>query len=256
MRINIKKFFKRVGLFSLLMGALQSNCVFANSEVSESTPPEVALKLLKDGNLRFVAHKSMDTHETMERVWEVSKGQHPFAIVLSCADSRVPPELIFDQGIGDIFVVREAGNNGGQFAIASIEYAVEHLGAKLIVVLGHTSCGAVKAALSTPKGSSAGSPALDALVSHLQIGLKGHTITASDPGLFAPVSANVAAAASDLLKNSRILEEHVAKGSVKIAQAVYDLNSGRVSFVAEGFSSPLSQAPAEHLQEAGLVATH
>ncbi len=247
---------KRVFLCAFLAGALHSEYVLANSDTTESTPPEVALKLLKEGNLRFVAHKSLDTHESMERVWEVSKGQHPFAIILSCADSRVPPELIFDQGIGDLFVVREAGNNGGQFAIASIEYAVEHLGAKLIVVLGHTSCGAVKAALSTPKGSSAGSPALDALVSHLQIGLKGHAIEASDPGLFAPVSANVSAAASDLLKSSPILEEHVAKGTVKIAQAVYDLKSGRVSFLSEGFSSPRSESPADHLHEAGLRAAH
>src|SRR5437588_1986539 len=107
-----------------------------------------ALERLKAGNVRFVAEKTHPKHIGKEKRQELTKGQSPFAIVLTCADSRVAPELVFDQGLGDLFVLRVAGNISGPFVLGSIEYAVEHLHNPLCIVLGHENCDAVAAALS------------------------------------------------------------------------------------------------------------
>ena len=106
---------------------------------------EEALQMLRAGNARFVAQARLHPHQTVARRMEVATGQQPFATIVGCADSRVPPEIIFDQGIGNLFVVRVAGTVLDDSALGSIEYAVEHLGAHLIVVLGHERCGAVGA---------------------------------------------------------------------------------------------------------------
>src|SRR6187399_2765484 len=103
------------------------------------------LDKLKTGNETFISGYPVHPHETLNRIRELKKGQHPFAVVVSCSDSRIPPELIFDQGLGDIFSIRTAGNVIGDYELGSIEYAVEHLHCKLIVVLGHENCGAVQA---------------------------------------------------------------------------------------------------------------
>lgn len=103
-----------------------------------------------DGNKRFMAGHPVHPDETLERIRELKKGQNPFAIIIGCSDSRVPPELIFDQGLGDVFSIRTAGNIIGDYELGSIEYAVEHLGCKLIVVLGHENCGAIQAFIENP----------------------------------------------------------------------------------------------------------
>src|SRR6478609_6828353 len=103
------------------------------------------LQKLKEGNKRFASGKLIHPDETLERLRELKKGQHPFAVIVSCSDSRVPAEIIFDQGLGDIFSIRTAGNVIGDYELGSLEYAVEHLGCKLIVVMGHKDCGAIKA---------------------------------------------------------------------------------------------------------------
>src|SRR5437773_310046 len=127
---------------------------------------EQAWERLKKGNEKFVADKSAAQDLGAERRRELAKGQHPFAIVLTCADSRVAPEYIFNQGLGDIFVLRVAGNIADPFVLGSIEYAVEHLHSPLIVVLGHSKCGAVDAAMgeSKPTGN------LGKLISEVHIG--------------------------------------------------------------------------------------
>lgn len=108
------------------------------------------LENLMEGNKRFIAGHPVHPDETLARIRELKKGQNPFAVVMSCSDSRVPPELIFDQGLGDIFSVRTAGNVIGDYELGSIEYAVEHLGCKLIVVMGHENCGAIQAFIENP----------------------------------------------------------------------------------------------------------
>ena len=111
--------------------------------------PDQALARLMDGNRRYSQNKEQHPDETLARRMELQSSQHPFAVILSCSDSRVPPELIFDQGLGDLFVIRVAGNIVDDDGLGSIEYAVEHLGTKLIVVLGHEKCGAVSAAVAS-----------------------------------------------------------------------------------------------------------
>jgi len=120
--------------------------IFAADEHVPSVSPDAALAKLKEGNARFVASKVSDGKPTAAKRAETAQAQHPFAIILGCADSRTAPEIIFDQNIGDLFVIRTAGNLVDDHALGSIEYAVEHLGARLIVVLGHERCGAVTAA--------------------------------------------------------------------------------------------------------------
>src|SRR5689334_21419182 len=117
--------------------------------MNPSVSPDDALAKLKEGNARFVTNKVSTGKPTAAKRAETAQSQHPFAIVLGCADSRTSPEIVFDQNIGDLFVVRTAGNLVDDHALGSIEYAVEHLGARLIVVLGHERCGAVAAALAS-----------------------------------------------------------------------------------------------------------
>ncbi|MEK7804022.1 MAG: carbonic anhydrase, partial [Deltaproteobacteria bacterium] len=123
---------------------LYSGIVFASS-AGPGISADEALKKLIDGNNRFVQSAQAQKDIGNNRRTELTKGQHPFAVILSCSDSRVPPEHIFDQGLGDIFVVRVAGNVADSIELGSVEYAAEHLGVPLILVLGHQSCGAVKA---------------------------------------------------------------------------------------------------------------
>jgi carbonic anhydrase len=129
-----------------------------HADAAPKVSPTEALARLKAGNERFVASKLEHPRQTAERRTELANGQHPFAIVLACADSRTSPELVFDQGLGDVFVVRVAGNVLNDETVGSIEYAVDHLGAQLIVVLGHERCGAVAAARETiaAKGKAPG----------------------------------------------------------------------------------------------------
>jgi carbonic anhydrase len=115
------------------------------SSVEAHISPEKALAYLLAGNERYMNDHPIHPDQTLSRIRDLKKGQHPFAVVVSCSDSRVPPELIFDQGLGDIFVIRTAGNIIGEYELGSIEYAIEHLKAHLIVVLGHDNCGAVSA---------------------------------------------------------------------------------------------------------------
>jgi len=199
-----------------------------STHTEPTTSPWETLASLMEGNRRFVSGNLQHPAQTVERREELAKGQHPKAIVLSCSDSRVPPEILFDQGLGDIFVVRTAGEVAEPSAVASIEYAVEHLGANLIFVLGHTSCGAVKATLTTPEGTSAGSPNLDRLVSLIRPHVKGMQHSPEDKRLEQPVHAHVDGVASDLLEASALLRHQVESEGVMMVKGVYDLDTGKV----------------------------
>lgn len=194
------------------------------------TPAQV-LQTLQAGNERFVAGRSNEKNLVARRAALIA-GQSPEAIVLSCSDSRVPPEIVFDQGLGNLFVVRVAGNDIDAAGMASIEYAIAHLGPKLIVVLGHTHCGAVNAALTTPSGQSAGSRDLDQLVASIQQNLKGGAYPSpqKDPSLSAAVLAQATAVAKKLPQRSPIVKDAANKGGVQIVAGVYDLRTGKVSF--------------------------
>ncbi len=185
-----------------------------------------AQKKLIEGNKRYV--DAMLTHpgQTTERRSEVAEGQHPFAVIVSCSDSRVPPEIIFDQGLGDLFVIRLAGNVVNYEALASIEYAVEHLGVKYIMVLGHERCGAVSAALQGGEFHGHIGSLVDAIQPALDIA-KDQT---GDP-VDNAVRANINLVVKQLQTSAPILAELAGKGELTITGARYDLDDGLVEIL-------------------------
>jgi carbonic anhydrase len=212
-------FITSIGLLTL--GAF----VFAADDHAPSIGPDAALAKLKEGNARFVASKVSDGKPTAAKRAETAQAQHPFAIILGCADSRTAPEIIFDQNIGDLFVVRTAGNLVDDHALGSIEYAVEHLGARLIVVLGHERCGAVTAALA-----SASAPGhVESLVRDIQpavVATKGKAGDAADLA----VAENARLMAGKVRSDASLGD--LAK-EVRILSGVYDLDTGKVEWAKE-----------------------
>jgi carbonic anhydrase len=202
----------------------------AHHEEKNGVAPEKALGWLKNGNTRFIKSSLRKDGQSTADIKRLSTGQTPHTIVLSCSDSRVPPEIIFDQKLGEIFVVRNAGEIPDDASIASIEYAVEHLGARLIVVMGHTSCGAVKAALSTLDGADAGSPALNSLVHDIHPRLASFKGKSPSPGVQAESWANARGISKELLARSAILSAKAASGEIAIKTALYHLDDGKVDF--------------------------
>ncbi len=191
-----------------------------------------ALKILKDGNSRYAEGKATHPHQdAARRALTAGQGQHPLATVLSCSDSRVPPEVIFDQGLGDLFVVRVAGNVSATDEIGSMEYAVDHLGTPLVVVLGHSQCGAVTAVVENAKlPGSIGAlvapikPAADKAVSDNPGAAKEVLVSAA-------VRANVFQAMEDVLQKSQIIKAAVKAGKAKLLGALYDLDTGKVEWL-------------------------
>lgn len=196
------------------------------AETNEHASSGVALWTeLLAGNARFVSG-TPEAKSLVEKRGELAKGQKPKVIVLACADSRVSPELLFDQGLGDLFVVRTAGNIADAVALGSMEYAVEHLHAELIVVVGHEKCGAVAAAAS---GDDMPSENLDAIVGQIRPALRFLASSYSGEELVAHgVEANVHASARNLVERSEILAHAVEENHVAIVKAKYELASGRV----------------------------
>lgn len=191
-----------------------------------------SLLWLQHGNTRFVKNRLRKDGQSKKDIARLVKGQHPHAVVLSCSDSRVPPEIVFDQKLGEIFVVRTAGEALDNNAIGSIEYALEQLNVKLILVMGHTYCGAVKAAIQVSVGGDTGSVAFN----HIIAGLQPHIMSAKangakvDDDVAREAMANAQGVAEDLKKLSPIIRNYVEKGGVEIKAALYHMNSGAVSF--------------------------
>lgn len=194
-----------------------------NTETTRTEPSD-PLERLITGNKRFVDGKSIHPHAKISRRSELKQSQKPFAVILSCSDSRVPPEIVFDQGLGDLFAVRVAGNIFDDGVDGSIEYAVEHLGAQLIVVMGHESCGAVKAALENNMEAhiitlaKAIRPAIEAV--------------ADKPGdkIDNAVRANAQYVVEQINKNEPILAKKIAEKKLRVVAAYYDLDNGEVTF--------------------------
>jgi carbonic anhydrase len=202
-------------------------CAFAEEPANNLTANQ-ALKKLMDGNARFVAANAAQPTgaAALKRRAELVNGQKPFAVIVSCSDSRVPPELIFDQGLGDIFVIRTAGEVVDAVAMGSIEYAIEHLGTPLIVVLGHESCGAVAAAVSHANEPGHIPDVLKAIEPAV-------AETKGKPG--DPVDNAVRAQALDVVKQLKstgpIIAERVQSGKVTVVGARYDLHTGKVELL-------------------------
>jgi carbonic anhydrase len=198
----------------------------ASSSPAPALTPDAALQKLMSGNQRFIQQQLRHPDQSPSRLQEVAQAQHPFVTILSCADSRVPAEIVFDQGIGDIFDVRIAGNIATSEALGSIEYAVVLLGTPLLMVLGHERCGAVTAAVKKEAllgeiGSfvKAIQPAVD--------NVKGKAGDAVENAVVANVHYQM-----DRLLRSQLLTERIASGQLKLVGDRYDLDTGKVTLIA------------------------
>ncbi|HIK06357.1 MAG TPA: carbonic anhydrase [Trichormus sp. M33_DOE_039] len=189
--------------------------------------PQAALARLIEGNKRFVEDKRLNPNQSKLRLQETAQGQYPFAAILGCADSRVPAEIVFDQGLGDLFVVRVAGNVVSPTAIGSLEFATAVLGAQLIVVLGHSQCGAVIAATKgEPLPGRIGTFVEEIKPAVETVRDKSGDLTENS------IIANVQYQSKNLAESSTILRGLIKEGKLKIAGGRYDLASGRVTLVS------------------------
>jgi carbonic anhydrase len=229
----------RLNLRSLLysLGVLLVSPLVAADMPPGPSAAEV-MERLKRGNAEYASGHIDTSHLTVERRVEVSKAQKPFASVLTCADSRVPAEEIFGQGLGDLFVVRVAGAVAVPGVLGSLEYAAEHLGSNVIVVMGHTSCGAVKAALDERYAPARPEPAqmnLQGLLNFIRPALD-RPQEHGDPWTSA-VYASVEQTIDDIVMRSPVLNEMARSGKLMLVGAVYQLDTGKAIF-----SKPISLA--------------
>ena len=192
-----------------------------------------ALDRLREGNRRFASGTTSDSESGfLANRAEFADGQNPFAIILACSDSRVPVELVFDQGLGDLFVIRVAGNVVAPSQIGSVEFAAAQLGAKLVVVLGHSNCGAVDATLKElAQKQELRSPNLRAIVDRIRPAID--SLTDQDVDLQDVVIANIHYSVGRLQHGSLILEKLVESGELMIVGAEYSIESGKVNFLNE-----------------------
>lgn len=202
-------------------------------ETRQSMTPAKSLQFLQEGNGRFLNNLSVNRN-LLQLVNETAGEQFPFAAILSCSDSRISPELIFDQGLGDIFSIRLAGNIASEDAIGSMEYACKYLGSKLIVVMGHTGCGAVKGACADFQLDN-----LNFLLDHIRLAIthetETHTNRTAENKVFVNNVArlNVLHNIEIILRSSSILRGMIESGSVDIVGAMYHIETGTVNFLED-----------------------
>lgn len=234
-KIMIKTKFTSIALITMLFAANTGNAQDSSNNSSKQIThvegkhegihsPDEALAELKDGNQRFMDGKLINTNYKGEI--ELTKNdQHPHSLILSCLDSRIPPEIIFDQGIGNIFVARVAGNIEDANVLGSMEFATKVKGTKLIVVMGHNKCGAVKGAIDNAQLGN-----LTQLVDQIKPAICGDKAN-MDMMMDATAKKNVELTIADILKQSQVISDLVKEGKVKIVGAYYDLTTGKVEFI-------------------------
>ncbi|MFM9958685.1 MAG: carbonic anhydrase [Phycisphaerales bacterium] len=205
----------------------------AHASAADGPSAEQALAWLKEGNARFVKQNTENPNSNAERISETAAGQHPFASILSCADSRVPVERVFDRGVGDLFVVRVAGNVAGESETGTLEYGTGHLHTPLLVVMGHTACGAVNAAASGAELHGA----VAKLVGRIQPSVEQARAQFPElkPEQITPIAIrlNVMQTIENLITQSEGIGNLVRENKLEIVGAIYDLNSGTVHFLGE-----------------------
>lgn len=214
---------KLVVLFVILIMSFGSCLAVSTSDISA----EEAMLKLEQGNNRFISLKMKHPDSTKKRRLEMLKGQHPFVVILSCSDSRVPPELIFDQGLGDIFEIRNAGNVLDEHIIGSIEYAVMHCGVKLIVIMGHQDCGAIAATLSGKSETKYIKSLEEAIQPAVNDCVKNGREVNSDNVVKVHVMQDI----EELLSQDTELVKYMKENNVKIVPAYYHLDTGKVEFL-------------------------
>jgi len=217
-----------------VLGALGTGRLgaLAAAPLAASVPAAEALARLAAGNQRFARGSLTHQDGLVERRMALRKGQAPFATILSCSDSRVPPELIFDQDVGDLFVIRDAGNFVNAAVLGTAEYGYRSLGSKLILVLGHEGCGAIAATFEALKSGKRLPPHLDAIENGIEAGIA--RVVASNGTEDAASVANAKAQAAKFGALSSVLAPGIASRDLEVAAAVYHLTSGKVEIVGAG----------------------
>lgn len=209
--------------------AKQTSKHVSTAHAATAILPEDVMKQLLEGNKRHVSFKYANPHRDQATRKATAKGQHPKAIILGCADSRIPPEMVFDQGVGDLFVVRTAGHVVDPVALGSMEYAAEHLGTKLIVVLGHERCGAVDATLKGGEAPGNLKPLVESIKPAIEKAKAKPSHSHDCDLLCGSVKMNVKQQIENIKKGSPVLSEMIQDGVLKIVGAYYDLDSGEVT---------------------------
>lgn len=210
----------------------QDSCAVFTKDTQSATTPDQALARLKEGNARFLAGRSIHC-DLRTQVKATASGQAPFAAILGCMDSRVPPELVFDQRLGDIFAVRIAGNFVNKDILGSLEYATKVAGAKLIVVLGHTDCGAVKGAVDDVKLGNLTAALANIRPAVLEVtGVEGERNSKNKAFVQGVSDRNARDAAAMLTSRSSVMAALVEGGQLKIASAMHDVSTGAVSWLS------------------------
>jgi carbonic anhydrase len=210
-----------------------------SKEFLENLTPLQAYELLVEGNRRFISNLNRD-HDHLELINQTREGQYPFAVILSCMDSRTSSELIFDQGLGDLFSIRVAGNIVNEDILASIEYAVKYVGSKILVVLGHTECGAIK---SAKQGVADGH--ITGLLKRIQPSISKALLKDGDHLFDDDVAyANVENSLEEILNQSGIVKDMFKRGEIGLVGGVYNVDNGKVDFFKN-----LTRKKKEHEQE-------
>lgn len=216
-------------LLSVALIFLLGCAISSASEPEQSISRNEALARLRDGNARYASGHPQEWTAGLEKREELAAGgQHPFACIVTCSDSRVPPEILFDQSLGDLFIVRLAGNVASPEAVASVEYAVEHLHVPVVVVLGHSQCGAVRAALASCQHETPGP--MGQLMSHICPAVKSVRDKGfSEEELYsATINENARMAAEQLMRSSRVIDDAIQSDHVTLLSAIYDIHGGTV----------------------------
>jgi carbonic anhydrase len=220
-----------LGIIALLFGY---NSIQEVPKIEE-VPREQLMDYLLEGNKRFAEDHPLHPDQTLDRLRELNRGQHPVAAVVSCSDSRVPPELIFDQGLGDLFVIRNAGNIVGDYEIGSLEYAIEVLEVPLIIILGHTNCGAIGAFVDHDHDHShVYSEYIQKIIDFIDAEEEEKALPRDIPNFFEKaVEANVLHGVHTIKKTIPNVDSLIQQKKLRIVGAVYDLETGKVNILKE-----------------------
>lgn len=218
---------KKIILVSFLILFAISGCDKTDSKTLEDNKNQSSLEKLVSGNKRFLEEKTIHPHQNKKSILDNQNAQHPFAVVVTCSDSRVSPEILFDQGIGDLFVIRNAGNLISDIDMGSIEYAVEHLDVKLIVILGHTECGAIKAYINDKDDNyKKHLTHIDDIIETIaeeKEELAAEKQTPKQDNILGCINANIE-------HSNRLIQENsiVKKHKTKIISMRYDVHTGKI----------------------------
>lgn len=207
----------------------QDSCAVFTKDTQGAMTPDAALKRLMDGNARFVAGKTVNCN-LMQQVKDTATQQSPIAAIVGCIDSRVPPELVFDQRIGDIFAARIAGNFVNTDIIGSLEFATAAAGAKLIVVLGHTECGAVKGAVDDVRLGNLTATLANIRPSLAKLNYSGVPSSKNKELVQKVADQNAKDAAAMIMARSQVIADLVQSGKVKVVSAMHDISTGKITF--------------------------